>query len=172
MERWNTLDNTLVANDNYDGDVRSTLVLSITTPDNTKCGYTPATTTHAYNYIVKLDTDDFALCRDPRDSCGAGGVLSDSEPWPPRRACRSSRAPSANVIDCALQGAATVALGEGPATFSSSNDDNINLSEDAVRIEMPPHAPVYTDERALQTVPSPNFLGVHLFRSLLKHLFV
>jgi len=31
-------------------------------------------------------------------------------------------------------------LGEGPATFSSSNDDNINLSEDAVRIEMPPHA--------------------------------
>jgi len=63
-------------------------------------------------------------------------------------------------------------LGEGPATFSSSNDDNINLSEDAVRIEMPPHAPVYTDERALQTVPSPNFLGVHLFRSLLKHLFV
>jgi hypothetical protein len=79
MERWNTLDNTLVANDNYDGDVRSTLVLSITTPDNTKRGYTPVTTTHAYNYIVKLDTDDFALCRDPRDSCGAGGVLSDSE---------------------------------------------------------------------------------------------
>jgi hypothetical protein len=67
---------------------------------------------------------------------------------------------------------ATVALGEGPATFSSSNDDNINLSEDAVRIEMPPHAPVYTDERALQTVPSPNFLGVHLVSSFLKHLFV
>jgi hypothetical protein len=40
MERWNTLDNTLVANDNYDGDVRSTLVLSITTPDNTKRCYT------------------------------------------------------------------------------------------------------------------------------------
>lgn len=83
MKRWNTLDNTLVANDNYDGDVRSTLVLSVTTPDNAKYGYTPVTTTHAYGDIVKLDTlkvGDYKLKYVVHDHAGMYGNSGNDNP--------------------------------------------------------------------------------------------
>jgi hypothetical protein len=63
--------------------VRSTLVLSVTTPDNAKYGYTPVTTTHAYGDIVKLDTlkvGDYKLKYVVHDHAGMYGNSGNDNP--------------------------------------------------------------------------------------------